>query len=73
MQGYHIKLETVKDRSYFAKLALQRYRIPASRLKYLITDNTVFEKLDEEFVGILIKNYAHPEDFAAKDFASFSL
>lgn len=73
MQSYTIKLETVKDRSYFTKLALERYRIPASRLTYLISDNTVLEKLDEVFVEVLIKNYADPECFAAEDFASFSL
>ena len=73
MQDSNIKLESVQDRAYYTKLAMQRYHMPVGKLKYLIADNSVLDVLNREFVEILIRNYANPEQFNAEDFSGFSL
>ena len=72
-QDNTIKLESVRDRSYYTKLAMQRYNMPGGKLRYLIADNSVLDSLDNEFVELLIRNYACPEQFAAQDFDRFTL
>ena len=68
-----IRFDSLKDVQYYKDLALQRYNMPASRMRYLMGENRLLEELDQGFVTLLIKYFAQPNLFSADELKSCSL